>query len=41
MKLSSKRKKIGEFVIVETLIKVGSEYIDYGLLLILKAKEYI
>jgi len=41
MKLSSKRKKIGEFVIDETLIKVGSEYIDYGLLLILKAKEYI
>jgi len=40
-KLSSKRKKIGEFVIDETLIKVGSEYIDYGLLLILKAKEYI
>ena len=31
VKLSSKRKKISEFVVDETMIKVGSEYVGYGL----------
>jgi hypothetical protein len=40
LRKSSKKKKISEYVIDETVIKVGSEYIGYGLLLSnLKAKK--